>query len=135
MATRKNLRIAYLSGPSEAVNVYSEWSEKRVQNYFGTSYMKQFFDLCTEMNADAYIITTVPGEYSIFRKEGFIIENRPVPSRLHGALYHLAMVNWFVRIIPKLVSFKPHVLIATINQIHSFSLFYLRWLNIPIIPS
>jgi len=135
MATRNNLRIAYLSGPSEAVNVYSEWSEKRQQNYFGTSYMKQFFDLCMEMNADAYIITTVPGEYSIYRKEGFIIENRPVPSRLYGALYHLAMVNWFVRIIPKLVSFKPHVVITTINQNHWFLLFYLRWFNIPIIPS
>ena len=58
MPVNKKLRIAYLSGPSEAVNVYLEWSESRKQNYFGTNYMKQFFEVCKEINADAYVITT-----------------------------------------------------------------------------
>src|SRR4029078_9926479 len=135
MPVNKKLRIAYLSGPSEAVNVYLEWSESRKQNYFGTNYMKQFFEVCKEINADAYVITTVAGKYSIWRADNLIIENRPLPSGLRGILYHLAMVAWFARLAPKLIRFKPDVLIATANQNYWFLLVYLRWLGIPIVPS
>ena len=45
------------------------------------------------------------------------------------------MVGWFARLAPKLIQFKPDVLIATANQNYWFLLSYLRWLGIPIIPS
>ena len=45
------------------------------------------------------------------------------------------MVNWFARLAPKLIRFKPDVLVATANQNHWFMLFYLRWLGVPIVPS
>jgi len=128
-------RIAYLSGPSEAVSVYLEWSENQKQNYFGTNYMKQFFQVCQELNAEAYVITTVAGAYSIWQKDGLIIENRPLPSHFSGVMYHLAMAGWYARLAPKLIQFKPDVLIATANQNYWFLLFYLRWLGIPIVPS
>ena len=135
MHANDKLRIAYLSGPSEAANVFREWSENRAQNYFGSSYMKQFFQVCRELDADAYVITTVPGKYSVWHDDGLTIENRPLPSRLSGLMYHLAMVGWFARLAPTLVRFKPDVLIATANQNYWFLLFYLRWFGIPIIPS
>ena len=68
-------------------------------------------------------------------KKAFVIENRPVPSHLRGATYHLAMVNWFARLAPKLIRFKPDVLVATANQNYWFLLFYLRWLGVPVVPS
>ena len=135
MSNYKKLRIAYLSGPCDAAEVYSEWSESRKQDYFGTNYMKQFFEVCKSLGADAYVITTLSGEYSICQKNGFCLENRPVPSRLKGAMYHLATVQWFARLAPKLLKFSPDVLIVTINQNHWFSLFYLRWFGVPIVPS
>ena len=101
MPVTKKPRIAYLSGPSDAVNVYLEWSEGQKQNYFGTNYMKQFFELCRETNADAYIITTVAGKSSTWRKDGLTIENMPLPSHLGGAFYHMAMVGWFARLRAK----------------------------------
>jgi len=135
MRDNKKLRIAYLSGPSHAVNVYSEWLERREQNYFGTSYMKQFFEVCTAVNANGYVITTLPGEYSISQRGPFIFENRPVPSHLSGVMYHLAMIKWFARLAPKLLQFKPNVLITTANQNHWFMLFYMRWFGVYIVPS
>ena len=135
MQVHSKLRIAYLSGPSEAVSVFREWSENRKQNYFGTNYMKQFFEVCRELHADAYVITTVAGEYSIWRKDGLTIENRPLASHLSGIFYHLAMVGWFARLAPKLIKFRPDVLIATANQNYWFLLFFLRWFGIPIVPS
>ena len=135
MHANDKLRIAYLSGPSEAENVFREWSENRVQNYFGTNYMKQFFQVCRELNADAYVITTVSSKYSVWHHDGLTIENRPLPSHLSGLMYHLAMVGWFARLAPTLVRFNPDALIATANQNYWFLLFYLRWFGIPIIPS
>jgi len=135
MHAHKKLRIAYLSGPSEAADVYIEWAQHKEQNYFGSNYMKQFFEVCREIGADAYVITTVQSTYSLFKRNGLTIENRPLPSRLRGALYHLAMVLWFARLAPKLLQFRPDALIATANQNYWFLLFFLRLLNIPIIPS
>ena len=135
MSVRNKPRIAYLSGPSEAVSVYLEWSENQKQNYFGTNYMKQFFQVCRDLNAEAYVITTVAREYSIWHKDGSTIENRPLASHLSGVMYHLAMAGWYARLAPKLIQFKPDVLIATANQNYWFLLFYLRWLGIPIVPS
>ena len=135
MLAHNKLRIAYLSGPSEAVGVYREWSENKKGDYFGTNYMKQFFTVCRELDAEAYVITTVAGEYSIWHKDGLTIENRPLASHLSGFSYHVAMVAWFVRLAPKLISFRPDVLIATANQNYWFLLFFLKWLGISIIPS
>ena len=135
MPVRSKPRIAYLSGPSEAVSVYLEWSENQKQNYFGANYMKQFFQVCRDLNAEAYVITTVAREYSIWHKGGLTIENRPLASHLSGIMYHLAMAGWYARLAPKLIQFKPDVLIATANQNYWFLLFYLRWLGIPIVPS
>ena len=58
------------------MSVYSEWAENRKQDYFGSNYMKQFFEMCKEINADAYVITTLPSDYSICRKDKLL------PSRI-----------------------------------------------------
>src|SRR5262245_62417778 len=113
MRQEQKFRIVYLSGPSSAANVYREWSQSLVQNYFGSNYMKQFFQVCRDIDAEAYIITTVPGQHSIFKQEGFVIENLPLPSSYVGLSYHLGMVVWFARLAPKLASYRPDVLIAT----------------------
>jgi glycosyltransferase involved in cell wall biosynthesis len=50
-------------------------------------------------------------------------------------MYHLAFLPWFARIVPKIIRFKPDVLIATDNAPYWFFLTPLRWFGIPIIPS
>src|SRR5262249_36559813 len=69
---QKKLRIAYLSGPCDAPAVFAEWSEGRPADYFGSNYMKQFLQVSTELNAESYVITTLPGKYSICKKGQFI---------------------------------------------------------------
>ena len=88
MLAHNKLRIAYLSGPSEAVGVYREWSENKKGDYFGTNYMKQFFTVCRELDAEAYVITTVAGEYSNWHKDGF--DNREPASRLSPEWFQLS---------------------------------------------
>jgi glycogen synthase len=131
----RKLRIAYLSGPVDAAAVHVEWSEGRQLNYFGTVYMKQFFHVCTGLDSEGYVITTLRGEHSVCRKGSFVLENIPEPSRRNGVLYHLTIIQWFLRLVPKLLRFRPDILIVTAFQNYWFLLFFLRWYGVSIVPS
>jgi glycogen synthase len=133
--SKGKIRIAYLSGPCDGPAVYREWHERRQQNYFGTDFMKQFLQLIEDLDAESYVITSLPGEYKEQQCGRFIFDNHPNPVGLKGALYHLSFLPWFARIVPKIIRFKPDVLIATENAPYWFLLTPLRWFNIPIIPS
>jgi glycogen synthase len=135
LANKRKIRIAYLSGPCDGPAVYHEWRERRQQNYFGTDFMKQFLQLAEDLDAESYIITSRAGEYNERRCGRFTFDNHPNPVGLKGAMYHLAFLPWFARVVPKIVRFKPDVLIATENSPYWFLLVPLRWFNIPIIPS
>ena len=135
LVNKRKIRIAYLSGPCDAPAVYREWRERKQQNYFGTDFMKQFLQLAEELDAESYIITSRFGERDERQCGRFIFDNHPNPAGLKGVLYHLAFLPWFVRVVPKIVRFRPDVLIATENAPYWFLLAPLRWFNIPIIPS
>ena len=132
---RNRIRIAYLSGPCDAPAVYAEWSENRQQDYFGSNYMKQFLQLCEELDAESYVITTLPGQYQECQRGRFIFDNHPPPSGLRGIMYHLAFLPWFARVVPKILRFKPDALIVTENQSYWFLLFFVNWFGIAVIPS
>jgi glycosyltransferase involved in cell wall biosynthesis len=135
VADARKIRIAYLSGPCDGPAVYREWRERGQQDYFGTDFMKQFLQLAEDLDAESYIVTSRRGEYSAVRCGRFVFDNHPNPVGLKGAMYHLAFLPWFARIVPKIVRFKPDVLIATENAPYWFLLTPLRWFGIPIIPS
>jgi glycogen synthase len=133
--SKRKIRIAYLSGPCDGPAVYREWQDGRQQNYFGTDFMKQFLQLAEDLDADSYVITSLPGKYEERNCGRFIFDNHPKPVDLKGVTHHLAFLPWFARVVPKIVRFKPDVLIATENAPYWFLLVPLRWFNIPMIPS
>jgi len=135
VASKRKLRIAYLSGPCDGLAAYREWHAIQQQDYFGTDFMKQFLQLVEDLDAESYIITSHPGEFYEQRCGQFIFDNHPNPVGLKGARYHLAFLLWFARIVPKIVHFMPDVLIATENAPYWFLLAPLRLFNIPLIPS
>src|SRR4051794_26228622 len=105
-----SLKLAYLSGPVDAVKVYEAWKSGGQIDYFGTSYLSQFYQVCSELGADAFVVTTLSGQYSRCLMNGVLIENRPAPTGWRGALFHVASVAWVVRLLPSLIRFRPQVL-------------------------
>ena len=104
-------------------------------NYFGTVYIKQFFEVCTRLDAKGYVISTLPTQYVVREIGPFILENRPEPLGRAGLLYHLAVALWFIRLVPRLLSYRPDILIVTAFQNYWFLLFFLRWFGVNIVPS
>src|SRR5579872_1612957 len=132
---QKKLRIAYLSGPCDGPAVFCDWSQQRQQDYFGTDYMKQFLQLCEDVDADAYVVTSLAGGYNQHKMGRFVFDNHPNPAGLKGIKFHLAFLPWFARVVPRLIRFRPDVLIATDNAAYWFLLAPLRLWRIPIVPS
>jgi glycogen synthase len=128
------MRIAYLSGPCDAPAVYAEWCGRAAQNYFGANYMKQFFQLCEDLDACAHVITTLPGRCETISRGRFVFANHPNPSGT-GLAYHLGFLSWMLRIAPGLITFRPEVMILTANCSHWFLFAWLRLFGVKIIPA
>jgi glycogen(starch) synthase len=131
----KSVRIAYLSGPIDASETYRDWSEDRSDRFFGTIYLKQYYEICAELDAEGYVITILPGKFSTNRVGRFLIENRPLPDTLKGLLYHFEIFVWFARLMVGLFRFKPDILIVTALPNYWFLLFLLRWMGTAIVPA
>jgi glycogen(starch) synthase len=131
----RKLRVAYLYGPSDALAVYKELLTGAPSHYFGSNYLKQFFQLCIDLHADAYIVTNLPTKFTRATKGSFIIENRPNPRGWRGLAYHITMIGWYLGLVPRLLMFRPNVVILTLNEPYWFMLSFLLLFRVAIIPS
>jgi glycogen(starch) synthase len=134
MKTQRIKRVVYLSGPVDAVDVYEKWSKEQQLGYFGSSHMREFFDVCARLGLDAYVITTLPGAFVKYESENILIENHPPPTRVQGVLYHLTYAWWLFALLPRVVRFRPDVLVATAGVNYWFLLILLRLSGIIIVP-
>ena len=109
------LKIAYLSGPANTREIYREWAGNERQAYFGTDYMKQFLQLATDVGAKSYVISWYGDRKEKSELGDFVFDNRPI-TRAGGARYYLGMFSWHMKVLAKLIAFRPGVLLLTGNQ-------------------
>jgi glycosyltransferase involved in cell wall biosynthesis len=135
MQDREKFKLAYLSGPVNAVQVHEKWVTGRELGYFGSSDLSEFYEVCSKLEAEAYVITTLPGERTRHQVESVLIENWPMPSRFSGARYHLANMFWLLGLLPGLFHFRPNVLVVTAAQNYWFLLMVLKWRKVLLVPA
>lgn len=129
------MKLAYLSGPVDGVQVHENWSIGRRQDYFGTSFLSEFYEVCAGLGATSLVITTLPTKSFEEEIGSTIVVNRALPARLSGISFHIAMAVWLLRLYPKLASFKPDVLVTTVLSNYWFLLLPLRLLGIRFVPA
>jgi glycosyltransferase involved in cell wall biosynthesis len=79
-------------------------------------------------------VTNIPGKSEIYTHENITIENCPQPEGYRGPLYHFAQYAWVAHRLPKLLSFKPDVLLLTAGAAHAASLASLAAKGTKIVP-
>lgn len=129
------LRVAFLSGPLDAVKVHDSWKSGQEHGYFGSLDVRDFFEVCSDLKAEGYLITTLPEKHHRQQFGQFLIENRPMPQRLSGILYHFGTAFWLVRTIPAIVRFRPQLLVICAAANYWFLLSALKCFGIMIVPS
>ena len=131
----RRLRLFYASGPGDNIGTYRYWkdgcddpSEPIVP------YSHQFYDLCREFNADAYVLSGCSRRDQLHDGSIFI-KHRPYTWRnARGIVFHLAQLFYGVRLIGSVIRFKPDVIV--INEgIHWFLLTILSWMGEQVVPS
>ena len=108
------MRIAYLAGPADALESHRQWRDSSAQAYCGTDYMKQFFQLAENVDADSYVITWFGQERFLKKLGRFTFDNRPLP-RARGAAFYVHQFWWHVKLWPALIKFRSDLLILTGN--------------------
>jgi glycogen synthase len=134
MLATRGLRIAYLAGPANAEAIYAEWSAGRAPLGLDISYTRQLFQVCSDLGADVYVITTRSGQYSFSRVGSCVIENRPM-AKADGIFYHLVTGYWCIRVLLTLMWYKPDLLIATALQNSWFWLAPIRLTGVMVVPA
>lgn len=109
------LKIAYISGPANARQIYREWSSQEQQAYFGTDYMKQYLQLASELKAKSHVVTWYGDKREKFRLGEFLFDNRPI-SKATGVRYYVAQLGWHLSLLWTLIRFRPDLLLLTGNQ-------------------
>lgn len=86
--------LGYLSGPVDAREVHQKHRQGTTIDYLGTSYMREFFQICEEIALPAVVVTSHDGEEYVHEQDNLVIANYPKPTGLSGLRYHAGMFNW-----------------------------------------
>ncbi len=125
----------YASGPGDSIATYRHWKQgcddpsEPVVAYSG-----QFFDLCRELKAEAFVLSTCPRRDQL-RDGQFRIEHRPHPAHeSSGIRFHLGQLSYGLRMIFTALRFQPDLTIVN-EGAHWFTLALLTVARIPVVPS
>ena len=124
------MRIAFLSGPANAPEIYRQWSGAERQVYFGTDYMKQFLQLATDAGAESYVITWFGSVPYVSKLGEFTFDNRPLTTA-RGLAYYFGQLWWHMRAAASVGRFKPDLLVLTGNQNFWWTLAFTRTKFLP----
>jgi glycosyltransferase involved in cell wall biosynthesis len=128
-------RIAYVSGPIDAVQVYDQWRRSKGSGYYGTIYLLQLYEILQDVGAKALIITTLStGRWSAAR-ENVEVVNLPMPEGVGGVRYHIAMLAWAFRCVAAIIRFRADGALLTAGQNYFWAFTPLRLFGTRLIAS
>lgn len=133
---KKQLRILYAAGPGDVIGTYKYWKkDKDDQSQVAMTYSGQFYDVCKQLNAKAYVIAAYkkPG----FLKEGlFKIEQKHVlfQNSKSPIIYHLGQIYYGLRLLISGIRFNANVALVNTGT-HWFMFYFMSLFGIKVIPT
>lgn len=131
----KALRILYAAGPGNVLGTYLYWKEGHDDpTQIAITYSGQFYDVCRELDSQAYVIATCrqAGKH----KDGnFHIVHRPIPFEdSSGFLYHLGQFWYGLRLLFSALRIGANVAVICAGT-HWFFLYLLTMFGIKVVPT
>lgn len=129
------LRIFYAAGPGDVANTYRCWKQGRDDpSYLSCAYAQQFFEVCRELNAQAYVLACCV-KPDLVRDEHFTVEHRPNPFEpTRGARFHFGRVWYGLQMLATALRFRATVAVVPMGT-YWFMLSLFRLCGVQVIPS
>lgn len=129
-------RIFYAAGPGNIAETYRNWKQGLDDpSQVSLTYSGQFFDVCRETGANAFVMSHCTRADEI-NDPNFRIVHRPKTLRNRGGLlYHLSEVMNGLRVVGAAVRFHADFAIINEGVTHWFVLSLLRLFGIKLIPA
>lgn len=111
--SKRPLRIVYAAGPGDVVGTYRHWKEQTDDpSQVAITYSGQFFDLCRDLGAQAYVISHCARRDKVV-DVGMKVENRPIHfERGPGSLYHFGQLWAGLRLVASAIRFRADVILT-----------------------
>ena len=133
----KRLKILFAAGPVDAVKTHSHWIKGEDDpSHVALIYAAQFLDVCRDLDAQGYVISSRGSRRQIVRDEQFVIEHRPIPFEKQSApLYQIGQLWYGLWLIWTILRFRADVAVITQGRTYWFFLMVLPWLGVRVIPT
>lgn len=126
-------RLAYVSGPVDAVAMYRDFRAATHRHNFGTSYLKQLFALSEEHGFDLLVITTLRAAAYDTVIDNVTLVNMPMPASESGLGFHRAMARWARLARARILDFGADAVVLTAGQNYFFLFDRLRHSGVRIV--
>lgn len=133
----KPLKILYASGPVDAASAYRHWLDGEIDPKHCTiPFVHQFYDLCKELGAHAYVISRAERPDYI-KDENFTIRHSPVPFQHHSSslLYYFGQLLVGLQLILSVLTYRPDFLVIQSGRVFPLFLSPIAWMGVKVIPS
>jgi glycosyltransferase involved in cell wall biosynthesis len=123
------VKVGYISGPVDARVVHDSWRSATPLDYFGTSYLLQFYQVTVDLDIDLVVVTCHAGPRYDESRAGIHIMNRPRAPR-GGLRYHLAEIAWLWGAVRETVRAGARTIVLTDAMLYWWALLPWRWRGI-----
>jgi glycogen(starch) synthase len=112
------LRVLYVAGPGNVLGTYRCWA--RGEDDPGVpdvAYSRQFFDVCRDLGAAAWVIAAHPEAANVIDGD-LRIEHRPIPLATRaGAAYHLGRTWYTLGLLRSAIAFGADVMVVNAHGV------------------
>jgi len=131
----KELKILYVAGPGDVAATFHHWKNGQHNNaHLAFTYSGQFYDVCREISAAAYVVST--NKRAVYLEDGKItIDQGPIPLfESSGLNYHIGQALFIRKIARICKTFGPDVVLL-FDIADDFMAAWLKRFNVKIILS
>jgi glycosyltransferase involved in cell wall biosynthesis len=117
------MRLLYSSGPGDTIGTFCRWLRGEDDpSVPDVAYSRQFFDVCKEHHAEAWVISSNPRVETV-EERGIRIEHRPVPwNDRSGLAWHAGRVRYTRGLLRSALEFRADVVVINGHGTHWFPL-------------
>jgi glycogen synthase len=113
----------YTSGPGDSIRTFRLWLRgEEDPSIPDVAYSRQFFDVCREHGAEAWVISSNPRVETV-EERGIRVEHRPVPwNDASGLTWHAGRVRYTRSLLRSALEFRADVVVVSGHGTHWFPL-------------